>query len=138
MFHLLGLSGCPVQEVMKHFRLREQAGADPQTYALGLKEVWEVRCLATASVFLVFEEVSRILHWKALCPDTAPMPLPCKACQGRCCVCVMLLCAGILCACWQPFLVSAARSPQGCNRGSKLCWKLSPLLPILPAHYDVM
>ncbi len=27
---------------MKRFRLREQAGADPQTYALGLKEVWEV------------------------------------------------------------------------------------------------
>ena len=34
---------CSVQEVMKRFRLREQAGADPQTYALGLKEVWEVR-----------------------------------------------------------------------------------------------
>ena len=33
---------CSVQEVMKRFRLREQAGADPQTYALGLKEVWEV------------------------------------------------------------------------------------------------
>ncbi len=28
---------------MKRFKLREQAGADPQTYALGLKEVWEVR-----------------------------------------------------------------------------------------------
>ena len=28
---------------MKHYKLREQAGADPQTYALGLKEVWEVR-----------------------------------------------------------------------------------------------
>lgn len=27
---------------MNRFRLREQAGADPQTYALGLKEVWEV------------------------------------------------------------------------------------------------
>ena len=33
---------CSVQEVMKRFKLREQAGADPQTYALGLKEVWEV------------------------------------------------------------------------------------------------
>ena len=30
------------QEVMKRYKLREQAGADPQTYALGLKEVWEV------------------------------------------------------------------------------------------------
>ena len=27
---------------MKRYKLREQAGADPQTYALGLKEVWEV------------------------------------------------------------------------------------------------
>ena len=28
---------------MKRFGLREKAGADPQTYALGIKEVWEVR-----------------------------------------------------------------------------------------------
>lgn len=34
-----------LQEVMKHYKLREQAGADPQTYALGLKEVWEVSIL---------------------------------------------------------------------------------------------
>ena len=27
---------------MKRFRLREQVQADPQTYALGIKEVWEV------------------------------------------------------------------------------------------------
>ena len=27
---------------MKRYKLREQASADPQTYALGLKEVWEV------------------------------------------------------------------------------------------------
>ncbi|CAL5223469.1 g5989 [Coccomyxa viridis] len=38
-----GCRGSLSQEVMKHFRLREQAGADPQTYALGLKEVWEVQ-----------------------------------------------------------------------------------------------
>jgi hypothetical protein len=35
------------QEVMKRFKLREDAGADPQTYALGLKEVWEVICRMT-------------------------------------------------------------------------------------------
>lgn len=52
------ISENPVQEVMKHFRLREQAGADPQTYALGLKEVWEVRRLATASVFPNFDKIS--------------------------------------------------------------------------------
>ena len=34
---------------MKRFRLREQAGADPQTYALGLKEVWEVRAVPRSS-----------------------------------------------------------------------------------------
>ena len=27
---------------MKRYGLREKAGADPQTYALGLKEVWQV------------------------------------------------------------------------------------------------
>lgn len=27
---------------MQHYGLREAAGASPQTYALGLKEVWEV------------------------------------------------------------------------------------------------
>ena len=27
---------------MKRFRLRERVGAQPQTYALGLKEVWQV------------------------------------------------------------------------------------------------
>jgi hypothetical protein len=36
---------CPMQEVMKQYKLREQAGCDPQTYALGLKEVWEVNIL---------------------------------------------------------------------------------------------
>lgn len=30
------------QEVMKKFRLREKAGAQEQTYGLGLKEVWRV------------------------------------------------------------------------------------------------
>ena len=30
---------------MKQYKLREQAGCDPQTYALGLKEVWEVNIL---------------------------------------------------------------------------------------------
>ena len=34
---------CGWQEVMKRFGLREKAGADPQTYALGIKEVWEAR-----------------------------------------------------------------------------------------------
>ncbi len=49
---------------MKHFRLREQAGADPQTYALGLKEVWEVSKISmqqsvhTASICVDF-----ILAW---------------------------------------------------------------------------
>ena len=33
-----------VQEAMRRFGLRENA--DPQTYALGIKEVWEVRGLA--------------------------------------------------------------------------------------------
>ena len=28
---------------MKRFDLRSKAGADPQTYAIGFKEVWEVR-----------------------------------------------------------------------------------------------
>lgn len=28
---------------MKHFQLRERVGASPQSYALGIKEVWEVR-----------------------------------------------------------------------------------------------
>jgi flavin-dependent dehydrogenase len=31
-----------LQGLMKHYGLREAAGASPQTYALGLKEVWEV------------------------------------------------------------------------------------------------
>lgn len=33
-----------VQKAMRRFGLRENA--DPQTYALGIKEVWEVRDLA--------------------------------------------------------------------------------------------
>ena len=41
----MSLDACAwcAQGEMKRFALREQAGADPQTYALGLKEVWEVR-----------------------------------------------------------------------------------------------
>ena len=31
-----------LQEVIKHFKLRERVGASPQSYALGIKEVWEV------------------------------------------------------------------------------------------------
>lgn len=31
-----------LQSLMQHFGLRESANASPQTYALGLKEVWEV------------------------------------------------------------------------------------------------
>ena len=40
------------QDVIKEFGLREAVGAEEQTYALGLKEVWEVRgcqCSATVS-----------------------------------------------------------------------------------------
>ncbi|KAI7846048.1 hypothetical protein COHA_000414 [Chlorella ohadii] len=37
-----GCRGSLSQAVMKRFGLREKAGAQPQTYALGLKEVWEV------------------------------------------------------------------------------------------------
>ena len=33
---------CCMQEVIKEFDLREAVGAEHQTYALGLKEVWEV------------------------------------------------------------------------------------------------
>lgn len=32
-----------MQGMMQRYNLREEANADPQTYALGLKEVWEVR-----------------------------------------------------------------------------------------------
>lgn len=35
------LLGC-VQDVIKEFGLREAVGAEDQTYALGLKEVWQV------------------------------------------------------------------------------------------------
>lgn len=31
-----------VQAAMQRYDLRRKAGADPQTYALGLKEVWQV------------------------------------------------------------------------------------------------
>jgi flavin-dependent dehydrogenase len=55
-----GCRGSLSQHVMKRFGLREQAGAQPQTYALGVKEVWEVsgqpgrlrhvvRCASSAS-----------------------------------------------------------------------------------------
>ncbi|KAI3438297.1 hypothetical protein D9Q98_000731 [Chlorella vulgaris] len=37
-----GCRGSLSQHVMKRFGLREQAGAQPQTYALGVKEVWEI------------------------------------------------------------------------------------------------
>ena len=37
-----GCRGSLSQHVMKRFGLREKAGAQPQTYALGMKEVWEV------------------------------------------------------------------------------------------------
>ncbi len=38
----LELRGSDLQGVMKRFQLRERVGAQPQTYALGLKEVWTV------------------------------------------------------------------------------------------------
>lgn len=31
-----------IQVAMKRYQLAEKAGADPQTYGLGIKEVWEV------------------------------------------------------------------------------------------------
>lgn len=31
-----------MQDIIKEFGLREAAGAEEQTYALGLKEVWQV------------------------------------------------------------------------------------------------
>lgn len=37
-----GCRGSLTQEVCKHFELREKAGSCPQTYALGMKEVWEI------------------------------------------------------------------------------------------------
>lgn len=37
-----GCRGSLSSDVMKRFGLRERAGADPQTYALGVKEVWVV------------------------------------------------------------------------------------------------
>jgi electron-transferring-flavoprotein dehydrogenase len=37
-----GCRGSLSQAVMRRFGLRERTGAQPQTYALGLKEVWEV------------------------------------------------------------------------------------------------
>lgn len=37
-----GARGSLSQSLMQHYGLREAAGASPQTYALGLKEVWEV------------------------------------------------------------------------------------------------
>lgn len=37
-----GCRGSLSQEVIAKYGLREKAGADPQTYALGVKEVWEV------------------------------------------------------------------------------------------------
>ncbi|KAL6746459.1 hypothetical protein V8C86DRAFT_1520595 [Haematococcus lacustris] len=37
-----GARGSLSQEVIRRFDLRAKAGADPQTYALGIKEVWEV------------------------------------------------------------------------------------------------
>lgn len=37
-----GCRGSLSQRVMKRYGLRDKAGAQPQTYALGLKEVWQV------------------------------------------------------------------------------------------------
>ena len=37
-----GCRGSLSEQIMKRYGLREKAGADPQTYALGVKEVWEV------------------------------------------------------------------------------------------------
>ena len=38
-----GCRGSLSQAVMQHYGLRERVQAQPQTYALGIKEVWEVR-----------------------------------------------------------------------------------------------
>ncbi|CAD7700815.1 unnamed protein product [Ostreobium quekettii] len=40
-----GCRGSLSQEVIKTYKLREEEGADPQTYALGIKEMWEVPAL---------------------------------------------------------------------------------------------
>jgi len=37
-----GCRGSLSAEIMKRYSLREKVGADPQTYALGVKEVWEI------------------------------------------------------------------------------------------------
>ncbi|KAL6781650.1 FUO1 [Auxenochlorella protothecoides x Auxenochlorella symbiontica] len=37
-----GCRGSLTKEALKRYSLREKAGADPQTYALGLKEVWQI------------------------------------------------------------------------------------------------
>eukprot|EP00939_MAST-03C_sp_MAST-3C-sp1_P002020 g2020.t1 len=37
-----GCRGSCSEEVMKTFGLREEAGADPQSYAIGYKEVWQI------------------------------------------------------------------------------------------------
>jgi electron-transferring-flavoprotein dehydrogenase len=37
-----GCRGSLSAEIMKRYSLREKAGADPQTYGLGIKEVWEI------------------------------------------------------------------------------------------------
>ena len=37
-----GARGSCSEELMETFELREAAGADPQTYGLGVKEVWEI------------------------------------------------------------------------------------------------
>ena len=112
MLHLSGLSVYPAQEVMKHFRLREQAGADPQTYALGLKEVWEVRNLAIDSVLPNSIETAADLSGR-LCASilycTVLTPLPCKTCPGRFCAYFILLYASFLCA-LQRFRISTAQS----------------------------
>lgn len=44
-----GCRGSLSQYVMKRFGLREKGNAQPQTYALGLKEVWEVSPLHWSS-----------------------------------------------------------------------------------------
>eukprot|EP01047_Picozoa_sp_COSAG01_P110096 COSAG01_NODE_38942_length_483_cov_0.924479_1_plen_56_part_00 len=37
-----GCRGSCSQEVIEKLGLREQKGADPQVYGLGIKEIWEI------------------------------------------------------------------------------------------------
>lgn len=72
-----------MQEVMKTFRLREEAGASPQTYGLGLKEVWKVRSHLPlfppllCPPLLLIPHPCLLLSLPSLPLDPLLLPLPC-------------------------------------------------------------